>query len=416
MRLKIIPRYLVLGSITVLLIFLSVFHFATQIVETEQGKIATQLDIRTKLSQALALPMSEMVLPDQIQLGIQNDQLDKYSVSYTIDEDLQNYTDGILKKYRPDYAAVFMMDAHSGEVLVYSSFQKSASGTNLLRKATYPAASVFKIVTATAAIDKHGLSPKHKIQFNGGNWSLYKSNVMRDKINRWTRTVTLREAFAKSMNTPFGKIGLNSITPDDLSDYAEKFMFNQQIPADFPVDPGTALVPNEKNFQLSEVASGYNRKNRMSPVQGAMMAAAVVNGGQMVAPYIVSQLSDVTGSPIYNGQRIEIAQVMSPESAAKIKELMSATIRVGTSRKSFSPLLRDQRFQTLDLGGKTGHLNGDEPRGQVDWFVGYASSKNKQIAIGAVIVNKKYWTVKTSYLSQALIKKAFSDNHNFAAQ
>lgn len=416
MQLKITPRYVVLGLISLLLVFLSIFNAAFQMVETEQAKIATQLDVRTKISQALTLPMSEMVLPENLQLGLLNDQLETYSVSYTIDEDLQNYTDEILKKYRPDYAAVFMMDANTGEVLVYSSFQKNSSGTNLLKKATYPAASVFKIVTATAAVDKYGLTPKHKIHFNGGNWSLYRSNVMKDKINRWTRTVTLREAFAKSMNTPFGKIGLNNVEPDDLSDYAEKFMFNQQIPADFPVDPGTALVPTKKNFQLSEVASGYNRKNRMSPVQGAMMAAAVINGGQMIAPYIVSELNDATGSSVYKGEKIEIAQVMSPESASKVKELMEATIRVGTSRKSFSQLLRDRRFQLLELGGKTGHLNGDEPRGQVDWFVGYAGNGQKQIAIGAVIVNKKFWTVKSSYLSQTIIKKAFSDKMNVASK
>jgi penicillin-binding protein A len=416
MQIRMTPRHLVLLTITLFLLSLSTFHLFSKIVETEQTRVATQMDVRSKISQALTLPMSEMVLPTQVQLGLLNDQLETYNVGYTLDEDLQQYTEDALKKYRPDYAAVFMMDANTGEVLVYSSFQKNASGTNLLKKATYPAASVFKIVTATAAVDKYGLSPKHKIQFNGGNWTLYKSNVMKDKVNKWTRTVTLREAFAKSMNTPFGKISLNDVEPDDLSVYAEKFMFNQQIPADFPVDPGTALVPTEKNFQLTEVASGFNRKNRMSPVQGAMIAATVINGGQMIAPYIVSDLTDSTGNTVYEGQKIEIAQVMSEKSAEKIKELMSATIKMGTSRKSFSHLLRDRRFKFLELGGKTGHLNGDEPRGQVDWFVGYASDGKKQIAIGAVIVNKKYWTVKSSYLSQTLLKKAFSGELSVAAQ
>lgn len=410
MRLRITPRYAILGIITLFICTLGALNVVSTALETDETKIETHLDLRTKVSQALTVPMNQMQLPNQLQMSLINDHQENYDVTYTIDEDLQAYTDQTLRRYRPDYAAVFMMDANTGEVLVYSSFQKSDEKMNLLRKATYPAASVFKIITATAAIDKYGLTPKHKIQFNGGNWSLYKSNVMKDKITRWTRTVTLREAFAKSMNTPFGKIGLNNVEPDDLQDYAERFMFNQQIPTDFPVDPGTASVPTEKSFELTEVASGYNRQNRMSPIQGAMIAATVVNGGQMIAPYIVSELRDGANKVVYKGQTIEIAQVMSEKSAAKVKELMAATIREGTSRKTFSHLVRDRKFQMLELGGKTGHLNGDDPKGQVDWFVGYASDGKKQIAIGAVIVNKKFWTVKSSYLSQTLIKKAFTDD------
>ncbi len=416
MRFKITPRYAILGIITLFLCSLGAVNAVSTALETDDTKIETSMNIRAKVSQALAVPLNKMELPEQLQVALVNDHPEDVSVKYTLDEDLQSYTDKTLRKYRPDYAAVFMMDAETGEVLVYSSFQKSDENINLLRKATYPAASVFKIITATAAIDKYGLSPKHKIQFNGGNWTLYKSNVMKDKITRWTRTVTLREAFAKSMNTPFGKIGLNNVEPDDLSVYAEKFMFNQQIPTDFPVDPGTAIVPTEKNFQLTEVASGYNRANRMSPVQGAMIAASVVNGGQMIAPFMVSELRDSTNRVVYTGQKIEIAQIMTEKSAAKVKELMSATVKEGTSRKSFAHLLRDRKFNFLEVGGKSGHLNGDEPRGQVDWFVGFASDGNRKIAIGAVIVNKKYWTVKSSYLSQTIIKKAFSDDMAVAAK
>lgn len=417
MKLSITPRYAILGSIIFLLGGLWLFSALSTVFETKESKVESQLSVRTKVSQALAVPMSQMIFPNELQLAIHSSDMETYSAKYTIDQSLQTYTDQMLKRYRPDYAAVFMMDANTGEVLVYSSFQKNNENINLLRKATYPAASIFKIITATAAIDKYGLTPKHKIQFNGGNWTLYKSNVMKDNITRWTRTVTMLEAFAKSMNTPFGKLGLNNVEPDDLSNYAERFMFNQQIPTDFPVDPGIASVPEEKNYQLTEVASGYNRSNRMSPVQGAMIAASVINGGQMIAPYIVSELTSATNTVIYRGQKIEIAQIMTESSAKRVRELMAASVTNGTSRKSFSHLLRNRKYTTLEVGGKTGHLTGDDPKGQVDWFVGYASDGKKQIAIGAVIVNKKFWTVKSSYLSQTIIKKAFSaENVSVAAQ
>lgn len=411
------PRRTVIGFLSLSLCLLWLYSTITKAVAKNETQVESHMSVRTQVSQALALPMSQMIFPSELELALNgSDDTDTYKAQYTLDEDLQNYTDKMLKQYQPDYAAVFMMDADTGEVLVYSSYQKHNENMNLIKKATYPAASIFKIITAAAAIDKYGLTPQHRIQFNGGNWTLYKSNVMKDTITRWTRTVTLQEAFAKSMNTPFGKLSLKNLATDELANYAEKFMFNQQIPADFPVDPGTATIPTEKSFKLTEVASGYNRINRMSPVQGAMIAASVVNGGQMIAPYIVSELRDKNENLVFKGQKIEIAQIMTEDSAKTLKKLMAATVTHGTSRKSFSHLLRDRKYNFLEVGGKTGHLNGDDPKGQVDWFVGFASDGKKNIAIGSVIVNKKFWKVKSSYLSQTIIKKAFAEQIQVAGK
>jgi cell division protein FtsI/penicillin-binding protein 2 len=335
-------------------------------------------------------------------------------LKYTLDEQLQKSADTLLKRYKPDYAAIFMMDAKTGKVLIYSSFQKEETNENLLKKATYPAASIFKIITATAAVEKRGLSPQHKIQFNGGNWTLYKKNVMLDTINRWTRTVSMREAFAKSMNTPFGKIGLHHTNPQDLQHYAERFMFNQSIPADFPVDKGVAQIPTEKNFELTEVAAGFNKQNRMSPIQGAMIAAAVINDGKMMAPYMVESVTNHENKVLYTGEAVPLPTAMTPASSKKIRELMEETILSGTSRRTFASLRTNKKFRELELGGKTGHLTGLDPKGQVDWFVGFASNGERDIAIGVVTVNKKFWTVKSSYLGQSLFQKAFEEDYEIA--
>ncbi len=354
-------------------------------------------------------------LPDAIQTSFQGEDPQTFHVKYTIDPHLQKVADDLLKRDKPDYSAIFMMDAKTGRVLVYSSFQKEGPYENLLQKATYPAASIFKIVTATAAFDKKGgVSPQHKIQFNGGNWTLYKKNVMLDQITRWTRTVSMREAFAKSMNTPFGKIGLQLLEPRELEHYAERFLFNRQIPTDFPVDPGVAVIPTEKNFELSEVASGYNKLNLMSPVQGAMIAATVVNGGKMMSPYMVSQLTDNENKVYYQGAPLLMHEAMTEESSHKVRELMEETIISGTSRRTFSSLRRNRKYSEIEMGGKTGHLTGKNPQGQVDWFVGYASSGGKQVAVGIVTVNKKFWTVKSSYLGQSLFKKTFEEDLEIA--
>lgn len=330
-------------------------------------------------------------------------------IEYTIDPVLQKEADRLLKSYKPDYGAIFMMDAATGEVLAMSSFQRDDDdAANLNLQATFPAASVFKVVTATAAVDKAGVDPGHKIRYNGGAYTLYKKNVLTDKVTRWTNVISLKDAFARSINTAFGRLSLENLNPEDLNEYANRFMFNQEIPADFGVDMGVAYVPPGKGFEMAEVASGYNKTNRMSPVQGAMIAAAVANDGQMVIPYLIKSIRDESNKVVYSGETLVKGSIMTADSAGKIRELMGQTVTSGTSRRSFRPIMKDRKFSEIEMGGKTGHLTGDNPRGRTDWFVGYALDEDRRIAIAAITVNKKFWTVKSAHLGQSMFRKYFS--------
>lgn len=332
----------------------------------------------------------------------------KLKVKFTLDSQLQQYADQIFKRYKPDYGALFLYDTKTGRVLALSSFEKGEpTSKSLALRATYPAASVFKIVTATAAIDKAGINPGHTIRFNGGNYTLYRKNVMTDRINRWTRTVTLRDAFSKSLNTAFGRLALEELEPETINEYANRFLFNQDLPTDFPLEKSFALVPSEKNYELTQVASGFNRFTRMSPVVGAMIAASIVNDGRIVVPYMVEELTDHANEVIYRGEALEKGQIMAEESAHKMRELMEETVLSGTSRKSFRPLTQSKKFREVQMGGKTGHLTGDNPAGRTDWFVGYAFDDDNSLAIAAITVNKKYWTIKSSQVAQMMFRKYF---------
>jgi len=277
-------------------------------------------------------------------------------------------------------------------------------------RGTFPAASVFKIVTATAAIDKYRISPDTIILFNGSNYTLYRKNVMETKRNRWTREMSIREAFARSINTVFGRLTLERLQPQDLKDYAVRFGFNQKIESDLPFDPGFTEIPDEKIFHLAEMASGYNKVTRMSPIQGAMIAASVAANGKMPVPTIVDRVTDADGTELYKSEPVTAATTMTPEGAERLKEMMEGTITKGTSRKSFRTLVRDKKFRELELGGKTGSLTGDNPKGKVDWFVGYAiGANNDRLAVAAITVNVEKWTVKSSFLAQSLFQKHFKD-------
>ncbi|MGZ5280034.1 MAG: penicillin-binding transpeptidase domain-containing protein, partial [Pseudobdellovibrionaceae bacterium] len=229
----------------------------------------------------------------------------KGAVQYTLDPELQKASEKLLKSYKPDYGAIVMLDPETGRILALASFEKkNANGENLALKGTFPAASIFKIVTATAALDKYNVTPDTRVTFNGGNHTLYKKNVMSTTVNRWTRHMTLREAFARSINTVFGRLTLERLSPKDLEDYALRFGFNANIQTDLPFVQGRTEIPNEKNYHLTELASGFNKVTRMSPLHGAMIAASIVEDGVMRVPYIVEKVQGPDGESLFQAEPV----------------------------------------------------------------------------------------------------------------
>lgn len=378
----------------------------------EKAKIEKIKQARTNLAEQLGPYILHNQYPTTLDLKWEGEKK-TVQFDYTFDPDLQIEAEKLLRAYKPDYGAVVAMDAEQGQVLAMANYIKGKESTeNLALKGTYPAASIFKIITATAALDKYKLTPDTLVMFNGGNHTLYRKNVLYTKENKWTRKMSLREAFARSINTVFGRLTFERMKPEDIEEYAIRFGFNKQIQSDLPFDMGFTDIPKEKNYELAEIVSGFNRVTRMSPIQGAMIAASVAAKGVMKVPYIVESVKDDKGQVLFQAEPVTAAITMSGQGAERLKDLMEATITHGTSRKSFKPLVKDKKFKELILGGKTGSLYGDSPRGKVDWFVGYGiggEGQGSKLAIAALTVNVDYWTVKSSHLAQSIFKKHFKE-------
>jgi cell division protein FtsI/penicillin-binding protein 2 len=381
-----------------------------QLEVAETKKVSEISQVRGRLAKELGPFFLHSQFPEKTEM-YWDGETKNVQIDYSIDSDLQKEADRLLKSYRPDYGSVVVMDALTGRVLAMSTFQKGdPNAPNLALRGTFPAASIFKIVTATAAVDKYNLSPETIVMFNGGNYTLYKKNVMEGKRNRWSRDMTIREAFARSINTVFGRLTLERLQPGDLEEYAVRFGFNKKIDSDLPFDTGFTEIPHEKAYHLTEIASGFNKVTKMSPLQGAMIAASVAGSGKMMVPTIVDRIRDEAGNVLYQSEPVTAAVTMTPQGAERLKKMMGSTISRGTSSKSFRPLMRDKKFRELELGGKTGSLTGDNPRGKVDWFVGYAiGGADSRLAIAAITVNVKTWTVKSSHLAQSLFRKHYKD-------
>ncbi len=329
---------------------------------------------------------------------------------YTLDPVHQIKIEKLLGQYRPDYGAFVAIDAATGRVLVMVSYTRAPAETehqNLALKASFPAASVFKIVTAAAAIDSGVLSPDTIIPFNGANHTLYRRNVTDQRLTRWTRHMTLRDAFAKSVNTVFGKIGMFVLEPLQLQEYAERFQFNKSISGDLPIERGQMLLPESEPWGFAELASGFNRLSSMSPLQGAMIAGAVANDGVMMEPFVVEGLTTAEGRQLYQATPTATSTTMKAETAEELRTLMRETVITGTSRSAFRTLFRKPAYRDLEIGGKTGSLRGLAPKGKCDWFVGYVRSNDRRIALAALTVNEDKWRVKASYLARVFVEEYF---------
>ncbi len=327
---------------------------------------------------------------------------------YTLNQQVQEAMQGVLDNYSPDYGAVVAIDPQTGRIISMVSYsRRGQQQENLALRATFPSASIFKVVTAAAAIAEKSFSANTVIPYNGRNHTLYRRNVFDDRANRWTRYITLKNAFAKSVNTVFGRIGAVSLGAHELREYAERFGFNQKIATDVPMQEGRAEISDDP-WSLAEAASGYTRDNTMSPLHGALIAAAIANDGKMMEPYLVDSVWGANGEQKYQSQPKVARESVDHHTAAEVRNLMRETITHGTSRKSFRGFFRG-RYTEVDVGGKTGSLTGTDPQGKYDWFVGFAEARGKRIAICALTINERNWRVKSSYLARRLIETYYRD-------
>lgn len=400
--------YTSLGIIFIFIFGINADFSGNSMLAREKDQVSKELETRNIIAKEFGFLVQQNEFPVEKQISW-NGNSEKVRVLYSFDKDMQLNLEKLLKSYGADYASVVAMDPTTGRILAMASFEGAVpSMENRNTKATFPAASIFKIVTAAAAIEKYGLSPEMELGYTGANYTLYKKNLFNDDP-RWARWISFREAFSKSINIFFGKMTLKFMQPSDLIDFAERFQFNKSFNADFPVEYSSATIDAEDKYQVAEVASGFNAKNTLSPVHGALIASAIANDGNMPAPYVVESLFKDDGSTLYKAKALPLIQSISMATATKLRTMMTDTVESGTSRKSFKELTKKKNFDVIEMGGKTGSLMGSNPKGKTDWFVGYGRLGPRMIAIAAVTVNKNQWRVKSSYIAQKLIREYFED-------
>ncbi len=331
------------------------------------------------------------------------------TIQYTLDPQLQNTVTQVFNHFDPDYGVFVALDPDNGEILALVNHRRDGNNSeNLALKAGYPAASVFKIITAAAAIDIGKANANTVIPFNGKTTSLYRKNVLEHKDNQWTRRLPLSSAFAKSVNTVFARLGVRFVGGKTLFAYAEAFGFRQGLGADFTLETSAIDLDPTDDWSIAETAAGYTRTTTLSPVHGAVIAAAAVNGGRRVQPTLVRTIVGEDGLILYEAKTTIGKRIVKADTAKELQSLMQQTVINGSAHASFKNFARGT-MEAVNVGGKTGSLTGETPTGRYDWFVGYAEKNGRKLAFAAMCINRKVWYVKSATVARKAVEHFFRE-------
>jgi peptidoglycan glycosyltransferase len=328
-------------------------------------------------------------------------------VQTSIDPSLQNFLIKKLDRKNSSRIGIVALDPEDGRILSLVGYDRSDPLNNPCLDSSFPAASIFKIITAAAALEEGNLRLDSKLQYNGGKYTLYKSQL-KEKTNRYTNKISLKDAFAKSVNPVFGKLGSLYLGKEKLESYARAFGFNRPINFEFYLSP-SSIVFTDEPYQWAEIASGFNRQTKMSPVHGALISATIFNQGRLIEPTIVDRIVDEKGVELYRSHPATIRQAFAPDTSDAMDELMKATIRSGTVRGTFRKYRRDKILSRLEIGGKTGTINNKTDEIKYEWFVGYAQDKagDDKLIVSVLVAHQKYIGIRAAQYAIMTFRKYF---------
>ncbi|MBF0573735.1 MAG: transposase, partial [Desulfamplus sp.] len=317
----------------------------------------------------------------------------------------------MLNRGKPEIIAMVVMEPHTGKILGMAGFDNHSPYTNPCTQGEYPAASLFKMVTASAAVETCGYSPATTMYFSGGKYTLYKRQLSEDINTKFLNKVTLAEAFAQSINPVFGKLGSIILGKDILEKYASSFGFNQEVDSEINFRPATFTITNDNTYQWAEVACGFNTTTTISPIFGAMIASTMLNSGKTPVPSIVECVKDEKGVMLYKRKSEILNDAVKPETAKAMMQMMNGTIITGTARKSFRGVDKDNVLSRLIMGGKTGSLSSYDNRVRFDWFSGFCSDTQdrQQIVVSVLVGHGKYIGTKASIYGRLIFKEYFNN-------
>ena len=274
-----------------------------------------------------------------------------------------------------------------GDAGVFRALNSAGSGAPLLDRATqssYAPGSTFKVLTAAAAIDSGRYTPDSVI--NGDSPKTISGVPMRNDLNESYGDITLTTAMTNSVNTVFGQIG-EALGKQTMADYMRRFGFYKRPPLDYPPDEmlasgerlnGKLLPVTSDKVDVGRMAIGQD-KLAVTPMQMALVVAAVANGGKLMAPHLTDRIVDPDGRTVARVTPRVAGTPISAQTAAQVNQMMRTVVESGTGTAVQLP--------GIQVAGKTGTAeigtvgaNLTQPS-----FVAFAPADNPRIAIAVTV-------------------------------
>ena len=293
---------------------------------------------------------------------------------------------GSVVALNPSTGAVKVMYANPS----YDDNNPSAGGAsvstfNRSTQASYPPGSTFKVVTAAAAIDSGAYTPSSTV--NGNSPVTISGVPLSNDNNQSWGNVDLTTALTYSINTVWAQVAEHVGRPT-MTNYMQRFGFYSKPPLDYPPDElnisrpfsplGRAYPPGSPNEDIGRIGIGQGGL-LVTPLQMAMVASAVANGGKLMVPHMTARVVDSSGVTVKTITPSVYNQVMKASTAAELTQMMRKVVEEGTGTAA--------QLGGTSVAGKTGTAsigvqgsNLTEP-----WFIGFAPIGNPKVAVAVTI-------------------------------
>jgi len=270
---------------------------------------------------------------------------------------------------------------------------------NRVTQTNYQPGSTFKVVTAAAALDTGKLTPESIV--DGSSPQTISGAPLANSGGVSYGPISFTDALTNSVNTVFARVG-EQVGRGTLLEYMDRFGFNQDPQLDYPDDQMLAsgirnsdgrLVTADDGFDVGRVAIGQGGDEgqiQVTPLQMAQVAAAVANGGKLMRPRLTERVVGTDGRVEEQIAPAEQAQVMKPETAAQLTDMMSRVVEEGTGTQA--------ALSDISVAGKTGtaEIGVDASLNQV-WFIGFAPVDDPQYAVAVTLDDQPPGTTGGEY-------------------
>jgi peptidoglycan glycosyltransferase len=245
--------------------------------------------------------------------------------------------------------------------------------SNRAAREIYPPGSTFKLVTAAAALGD-GMTPTTKVAAPNRLKLPTTSTFLPNEGSCGGTSITLTQALKVSCNTAFANVGLE-VGEDKLRKQAQLFGFDARhlselngVASQFPDSLDQAQLALSAIGQYDVAAS---------PLQMAMVSAAIANDGVLMDPYVVSMVQAPDLTPISTHKPAVLSTPMTPANAQALQQMMGVVVSSGTGTNA--------RIRGVEVGGKTGTAQSDPKRKPFAWFTSFAPLQDPKVAVAVIV-------------------------------